>query len=1494
MIREIKREKKIENYDAVRIKIAAPEAIRSWSYGEVTKSDTLNYRTLKPEKDGLFCERIFGPERDFECSCGKYKKKRFAGTVCDRCGVEVTSSRVRRTRMGHIELAVPVAHIWFVTSSPSKIGTLLDLTTKTLERILYYESYVVMEPGDSPYEKYELVDTDEYYEKRDQLGETFKAMIGAEACRQMLADIDMEKESQNLKTLILMETSPLKKQKLIKKLKIVEAFRNSGNLPEWMVLEVLPVLPPTLRPLVPLDGGRFATADFNDLYRRVITRNNRLKQLLEIRAPEVILRNEKRMLQEAVDALIDNSKKSRPVKGRGNRALKSLTDQLKGKQGRFRQNLLGKRVDYSGRSVITVGPELKIYQCGLPKEMAKELFKPFIIERLERIGAAEKAKTAKKMIEKNQPEIWKILEEVVKDYPVLLNRAPTLHRLGIQAFMPVLTENKAIQLHPMVCIPYNADFDGDQMAVYVPLSEEARMEARVLMLSARNLLLPSNGKLAMAANQDIVLGSYYLTLEAGSPPAADAKLPTFQDSDEVLTAYDNDEMHCSVKGESLVERTIDLHTWIRFRDGKKFVITTVGRVIFSTILPKGVPFVNEVLNKGNLNELAMVCFKIVGQFETAEFLDRLKETGFKYATRAGVTFSFGDIVVPSTKRKILGVKEEEVRDIQELYLSGVITEKERMQRVVDKWKTATEQVTEELMVDLEKDRAGLNSIYMMYKSGARGSRDQIKQLGGMRGLMDKPTKSTSDDIGVIETPIKSNFKEGLSVLEYFISTHGARKGLADTALKTADAGYLTRRLVDVAQNSIITAEDCGTIDGIEISALKEGQEIVQTLTEKIEGRTAAEDIFDPITDDLIVLAGQEIDNDMAHLIEKHGIISVKARSVLTCECTKGVCARCYGRNLATQKSVTIGEPVGVIAAQSIGEPGTQLTLRTFHIGGASSTQIETAEVVNNFDGITKFDRMNVVVNKAGEQISVSHLGKIQLLDEKDPSIVLEEYKVEYASTVYVNDNQKIAKDTRLFSWDPYNNPLICIAKGILHFENFVKDFTYKEEFNELTGLRELTIIESKDRKIQPQFKIVDEDGTEALVPLPTGLNVKVEEGTYVFHGHKLGESSRVTIKQRDITGGLPRVQDLFEARVPKEKAVISEINGRVTIGGLKKTGRDIFVTPDSSVFSPIDGKVIVGDVDDDGNRQIFVVPEDAIISKRNGSIRFGDKTEEGQDVYVVVNSGREYKYHIPVDQQIIVVDGQKVSTKIPLSGHVFDIPPFQDAIFSSDDVVKEGIPLVGRKYVIPSGKRIIVHQGDIVESGDGLSDGPLDPHDVLRVRGIKAAQTLILNEIQEIYRKQGVKIDDKHIGVIIRQMFKKVKIMNPNKTLFLEGEVVDKMTVMKENSEVEARGGEGATFEPLLLGITKTSLLTDSWLSAASFQETTKVLTQAAIAGKIDKLEGLKESIILGHRIPVGTGSKAYTSQVKAGVEEGKTLKEMVQDLAHVVQEESIDDLLDF
>ncbi len=1382
MIREIKRDKRIDNYDKVRIKIASPDAIREWSYGEVIKSDTLNYRTLKPEKGGLFCERIFGPEKDYECSCGKYKKKRFQNTVCDRCGVEITSSRVRRSRMGHIELAVPIAHIWFMKSMPSVIGTLLDMPITKLERVLYYESFIVLNPGDSDYEVMDLVDVDEYYEIRDRVGDEFEALMGAEAIKVLLEALNLEDEAMNLRTIIKMETSVQKKQKAIKRLKIVDAFRKSGNQPEWMILEVLPVLPPTLRPLVQLEGGRFATADFNELYRRVITRNNRLRGLIDINAPEVILRNEKRMLQEAVDALIDNSRKTRPVKGRGNRPLKALADQLKGKTGRFRQNLLGKRVDYSGRSVITVGPNLKLHQCGLPKEMAIELFKPFIIERLEKMGEAEKAKTAKKLIEKQRPEIWKILEEVIQEYPVLLNRAPTLHKHGIQAFMPVLTEGKAIELHPLVCIPYNADFDGDQMAVHVPLSHEAQMEARVLMLSSRNLLLPANGKLAMATNQDIVLGNYYLTALRDEEPPEDKKIRHFSSADELLLAYELQAIKAYKKGNQQ-KLDLDIHTWIKVLIDDEIITTTIGRVIFNQIFPKEIPFKNYTFTKGKLNDLAMDCYEAVGQYRTAEIMDAIKDLGFRYATKAGITFSASDVISPKNKNKIIAKTEKEVQKIIQSYLNGEITETERFNRVIDKWKMTTEHVTDVLMKELHADQNGFNSINMMYISGARGGKDQIKQLGAMRGLMDKPSRNLSEGVAeVIETPIKSNFKEGLTVIEYFISTHGARKGLADTALKTADAGYLTRRLVDVAQNAVIIEEDCNTIEGLEISALKEGLEVVESLYDRIKGRITAEDVIDPITDKIIVKANSAITNDMAHTIQNHGINSVKIRTVLTCESEKGICAKCYGRNLGTNKPVTIGEPVGVIAAQSIGEPGTQLTLRTFHIGGTASTDVDLAEVVANTDGIVKFDKMNTVVNRSKELVSISHLGRIIILDEETKEI-LESYKVEYAATIYVRDGQKVVNDTKLFSWDHYNNPLIATAKGKLKFEHFVKDVTYKEEFNELTGSREITIIESKDRKLQAQFKIIDGD-KETLVPIPTGLNVEISDGVYVHPGDILGKSSRVTIKQGDITGGLPRVQDLFEARVPKDKAILSEIKGLVSIGDLTKSGRVIFV-----------------------------------------------RAEDGTE----------------------------------------------------------------RKYVIPPGKRIIVHQGDKVDNGDALSDGPLDPHDILRAKGIKAAQKLILDEIQEVYRKQGVKIDDKHIGVIIRQMFKKLKILNPGHTMFLEGEIVDRNQVMKENKRIEEEGGEGATFEQLLLGITKASLLTDSWLSAASFQETTKVLTQSSIEGKVDDLEGLKESIIIGHRIPIGTGTKYHNQMIKKAIDEGKSIGDIIQELAHTEEdEEKLDDILDF
>ncbi len=1492
MLKDTRREIRPSEYDAVRIKIASPETIANeWSHGEVTKPDTLNYRTLKPEKDGLFCERIFGPERDYECACGKYKKKRFQNTVCDRCSVLVTTSRVRRTRMGHIDLAVPIAHIWFVKSAPSKIGTLLDMTVKDLERVLYYESYIVIDPGDSPYEKMELLEVDEYYEIRDKVGDNFLALMGAEAIKELLARINLKNEALDLRTRLKFEESALRKQKLINKLKIVDAFIKSGNLPEHMVLEALPVLPPTLRPLVPLEGGRFATADFNDLYRRVITRNNRLKGLLEIRAPEVILRNEKRMLQEAVDALIDNSRKARPVRGRGNRPLKSLTDQLKGKQGRFRQNLLGKRVDYSGRSVITVGPELKLYQCGIPKDMAVELFKPYLIEKLQKIGEVDKVKNAKKLIEKKQPEIWSILEDVIRDYPVLLNRAPTLHRLGIQAFMPVLTDNKAIQLHPMVCVPFNADFDGDQMGVYVPLSVEAQIEARVLMLSTRNLLLPSNGRLAMAANQDIVLGCYYLTMEEYSAPEDPKLMRHFYSADEVIAAYEYEEQLCSVKGEKVKERQLDLHTWIRLKQPTDFITTTVGRVIFNQIIPPEVGYQNITYDKGKLNDLAMLCFDAVGQWRTAVILDDLKQLGFRYATRAGVTFSFGDIVVPERKQQIIEESEEEVKKINDLHMKGGITENERFGRVVDTWKKTTVRVTDEMMDELSQTRHGLNSIFMMYKSGARGSKDQIKQLGGMRGLMDKPTKiGAGGGADVIETPIKSNFKEGLTVLEYFVSTHGARKGLADTALKTADAGYLTRRLVDVAQNAIITIDDCGTTRGVHMTVLKEGNEIVQTLAERIQGRTAVEDIISPITGKVLVAMGEEISNKMAKTLQNHGLISVHVRSVLTCEADRGICAKCYGRNLATQKPATMGDPVGIIAAQSIGEPGTQLTLRTFHIGGAASTATDLAEVVSNQDGIVQFERMNTVTNTEGHLVSVSHLGKLVVLDETDQK-VLEEYKVEYAATVHVQDGQKIAKDTKLLSWDQFNNPLISTAKGKLHYENFVKDITFKEEYNDITFTRDITIIESKDRKKQPQFKVVGEDGTVRLIPLPTGLVIRVADGSFVHTGDILGQTSRMTIKQRDITGGLPRVQDLFEARVPKDKAKISDIDGTVTIGGLKKTGRDIFVTPTNGIFAPCDGKVATY-TDEDKNQYVVVLSEKAVYAENDGKVSIVEENKK-KYVHIAKRNQKPTVYEIPKGMQIIVKNEESVKAGTPLCGKMFAVPEEQESIVASGDSVSIHQPIAGRKYVIPSGKRIIVHQGDYVESGDALSDGPLDPHDML-VKGVIEAQLLILNEVQEIYRKQGVKIDDKHVSVIIRQMFKKVRITESGSTSFLQGDIVDKILVEKENREALSFGKTPAQFEQLLLGITKTSLLTESWLSAASFQETTKVLTKAAIEGRVDRLEGLKESIILGHRIPVGTGTKAYNAMLKKAVSEGKTVAQIVTEFGHPSNSDESEDYLDF
>ncbi|MBC8526984.1 MAG: DNA-directed RNA polymerase subunit beta' [Candidatus Cloacimonetes bacterium] len=1374
MIRELKRDEVVKDYNIVSIKIASPEKIRDWSYGEVLRPETVNYRTLKPEKDGLFCERIFGPEKDYECSCGKYKKYRFKGLICDRCGVEVTTSKVRRQRMGHIELAVPVAHIWFVKSTPNPIQLLLDLKGKELERVLYYESYIVLNPGASDYDIGGVIDEEEYLAAVEKYPRGFIAKMGAEPIRKLLEQIDLNNEADKLRTAMKFETKQAK-IKLIKKLKIVDAFINSDNLPQWMILEVLPVIPPDLRPLVFLESGSFATADFNDLYRRVITRNNRLKGLIQRYAPEVILRNEKRILQEAVDALLDNSRKSRPVKGRGNRLLKSLSDQLKGKQGRFRQNLLGKRVDYSGRSVIVIGPDLKINQCGLPKKMALELFKPFIIEKIEKIEGVSSTKQAKRLMEEKKPEVLKILEDVIKDYPIIMNRAPTLHRLSMQSFLPVLIEEKSIQLHPLLCLPFNADFDGDTMSVHIPLSGEARIEASVLMSPINNILSPANGKPVLMANQDIVLGVYFLTCALTDEPEDTKDLPKFFSTDEAIMAFELNSSKIyekrNIQEKEEKANQIHIHSWIKYNcpEENKRIITTIGRIIFNQIVPEKLGFKNYTFDKGKINQLTYEIFTEYGANKTANYLDELKDLGFKYATKSGTTFGKDDIVVPKEKGEVLAQADREVEDVQYEYENGIITESERYDRLIDRWKIATEDITDLMMKELEKDRNGLNPIWIMARSGARGGRDQIKQLGAMRGLMEKPQKKITGGIGeIIENPIKSNFKEGLSILEYFISTHGARKGLADTALKTADAGYLTRRLVDVAQSVVITKEDCGTIEGVNMSALKEGNEIIEPISDRIRGKTAVEDVVDPVSGEVIIKAGETISDKKANLIQKHGIRTVKIRSVLTCEAEKGICAKCYGRDLSTNKPVTIGVPVGVIAAQSIGEPGTQLTLRTFHIGGTASTTIEKAEVNADKDGIIKFERLDYVIDREKHKIAVSHIGKIKIIDG-ELNEEISHFDVEYGATLFVSDNQKVVKDTLLFSWDTYNNPLVATVKGSVHYEDFTPDETYKTEFNELTGRNEMTIIESRNVAKQAQLLIKAEDGKKERIPLPTGLNLEIEDGSIVYPGDILGKTSRVTIKQRDITGGLPRVVELVEARIPKDKAVISEIDGIVKIGKLSRLGRKV---------------------------------------------------------------------------NIVSIDGN-----------------------------------YEKEYIIPYGRRIIVHENDAVKSGDPLSDGPLDPHDILLARGVTATQEFITNEILEIYRKQGVDINDKHIRVIVRQMMQKVKIIDPGSTIFLEGEIVDKNNVKKVNQQVENEGGKVATFEQLLMGITKSALITDSFISAASFQNTTKVLTEAAIYGKVDTLEGLKEGVIVGHRIPAGTGTKLYQNIVKETLDEELSLKKTVKKL---------------
>jgi DNA-directed RNA polymerase subunit beta' len=1332
------------SFNAIRISIASPEKIESWSHGEVKKPETINYRTFKPEKDGLFCAKIFGPTKDYECNCGKYKRMKHRGIVCEKCGVEVIQSKVRRERMGHIRLATPVAHIWFLRSIPSKIGILLDMTLRELERILYFEAYLVIDGKETPLKKGETLSEERYREARDKYGDGFVVAQGADAIRELLKNTDVKDLSKKLRTEMKETSSEAKKRRLAKRLKVIESFLESGNKPEWMILEVVPVIPPDLRPLVPLDGGRFATSDLNDLYRRVINRNNRLKRLLELSAPEIIIRNEKRMLQESVDALFDNGKRGRTILGANKKPLKSLSDMLRGKQGRFRQNLLGKRVDYSGRSVIVVGPELKLHQCGLPKKMALELFKPFIYHRLEEKGLATTIKSAKKMLEKERPEVWDVLDEVIREHPVLLNRAPTLHRLGIQAFEPVLIEGKAIQLHPLVCAAYNADFDGDQMAVHIPLSVEAQAEARILMMSTNNILSPANGKPIIVPTQDIVLGIYYMTRER---PYVKGEGKIFSSPDEVRMAYDAQE--------------INLHARIQVRMDGSLVKTTVGRILLWEIIPEEIPFslINKVMKKNELANLVDYCYRYGGDKKTVLLSDRLKGLGYRFATMAGISISIDDMLIPSNKAALLREAEKEIEKVQDQYTEGLITDGERYNKVIDIWAQVTEKIADGMLKELgsetiespegkKETTQSFNPIFMMADSGARGSAQQVRQLAGMRGLMAKPSGE------IIETPITANFREGLTVLQYFISTHGARKGLADTALKTANSGYLTRRLVDVAQDVVITDHDCGTMDGIDVTSLVEGGEIIESMKERILGRVALEDIVDPFTREVIVKANDEIEETLAEKIDDSGIEKVKIRSVLSCKSKRGVCVLCYGRDLARGRLVNIGEAIGIIAAQSIGEPGTQLTMRTFHIGGTASRRAEQTTLECRIDGRVKFINLKTVKNREGNLIVMNRNGEIAVLDESGRE--RRRYSVIYGAKLKVKDGQKVKEGELMAEWDPYSIPVLTEVSGRVKFGDVLEGSTMQEQVDEFTGLSRKVIVESKDPDLRPRISMKDEKGKTMNLPgsasqarylLPVGANIFISEGDMVEAGDIIVKIPRETTKTKDITGGLPRVAELFEARKPKEIAMISDIEGVVEFGKDLK-----------------------------GKRAVIIRPE------------VGDPKE----------------------------------------------------------------------YIMPKGKHVSVHEGDYVKAGEALMDGPSNPHDILRVLGDKALAHYLVDEIQEVYKLQGVKINDKHIEVIVRQMLKRVKIREVGDTRFLVDDQVEKFVFEEENARVIREGGKPALAEPLFLGITKASLITDSFISAASFQETTKVLTQAAVAGKVDNLKGLKENVIMGRLIPAGTGLPKY------------------------------------
>ncbi len=1346
-------------FDAIRIRLASPEKIRSWSYGEVKKPETINYRTFKPERDGLFCAKIFGPVKDWECNCGKYKRMKHKGVVCEKCGVEVILSKVRRERLGHIELASPVAHIWFFKGLPSRLGHILDLSLKDLERVIYFENYVVTDPGDSDLKMGQLLSEEEYRENELAFPDTFRAMIGSEAIYDLLKGIDLDEVAVRLKEEAQTTNSILNKRKIAKRLKIIEAFRKSGNRPEWMIMSVIPVIPPELRPLVPLDGGRFATSDLNDLYRRVINRNNRLKRLQELKAPQIIIRNEKRMLQEAVSALFDNGRRGRTLRGTNKRPLKSLSDMLKGKQGRFRQNLLGKRVDYSGRSVIVVGPELKFHQCGLPKKMALELFKPFIFNRLEEKGYAATIKTAKKMVEQERAEVWEVLEEVIQKHPLLLNRAPTLHRLGIQAFEPVLIEGKAIRIHPLVCTAFNADFDGDQMAVHVPLSMEAQVEAKLLMLSPNNVLSPANGKPIAVPSQDIVLGCYYITKVRGG---VKGEGKVFSGPREVVSAYNVEEL--------------DLQARIMVRIKDELVSTTAGRVLLYEVVPDELSFslVNRVMDKKSLSELISNCFQKVGREKTVALLDNVKALGFKYATQAGITISIDHMRIPQQKHELVEKTGEEVLKVYKQYRDGLITNGERYNKVIDIWAHITERVSEEMFRELEdederiiegREAHDFNSIFIMADSGARGSGQQLRQLAGMRGLMAKPSGE------IIETPITANFREGLSVIQYFISTHGARKGLADTALKTANSGYLTRRLVDVAQDIIIQEEDCGTLRGINVTSLVEAGEIIQPLGERILGRTALEDVIDPFTNQVLVPANGIIDESVVEAIDNSGIETIRIRSCLTCESKMGLCIRCYGRNLATGNWVETGEPVGVIAAQSIGEPGTQLTMRTFHIGGTASRVVEQTTLQTKKGGIVKYQGLRTLKNQRGEIIVMNRNGHLIVQDENGRE--KEKYSVVYAAKLKVTDGQEVHVGQNLIEWDPYTNSILTEVSGTIAFGDIAEGVTMKEDFDEITGLSTKVIISHRDEKKQPRISIKSEEGeTVRRYILPAGAHINVNEGDFVHAGEVIVKIPRETAKTKDITGGLPRVAELFEARKPHEQATITEIDGTVKLGGFVKGMRKVVVVSDA-----------------------------------------GDECE----------------------------------------------------------------------YLIPRGKHINVHEGDTVIAGESLMDGASNPHDILKVLGENELQKYLVNEVQEVYRLQGVNINDKHIEVIVRQMLRHLIIEEPGDTDFLLGEQVTKKLFNERNQEVIKQKGEPAKGVPVLLGITKSSLSTESFISAASFQETTRVLTEVSVSGKEDRLVGLKENVIMGRLIPAGTGCRAYTG---IRIEEPE-IEEPVEEAEETAEEET-------